>query len=110
LKQWPEGGPKVLWEVDTLGVGYSSVSVSNGVIYTQGDLKGVEHVIALKESDGSLLWATSPVALSGVNANPLTPVGQSIEITILLASFRLPVGLPEIIQHRNGYIKTHFER
>ena len=47
LKEWPAGGaPKVVWQVDNVGVGYSSVVVKDGRVVTQGDLNGVEHVIA----------------------------------------------------------------
>ena len=37
LKSWPEGGPKLLWEITGLGTGYSSVSISGGRLYTMGD-------------------------------------------------------------------------
>ncbi|OHB62759.1 MAG: hypothetical protein A2Y77_05050 [Planctomycetes bacterium RBG_13_62_9] len=37
LKQWPQGGPKLLWEITGLGPGYSSVSIANGKLYTMGD-------------------------------------------------------------------------
>ena len=37
LKQWPEGGPKLLWEISGLGPGYSTVSIANGKLYTMGD-------------------------------------------------------------------------
>lgn len=60
LKEWPEGGPPVLWQVDSVGVGYSSIAVKDGRIYTQGDLDGVEHVIALDAHDGRTLWAVQP--------------------------------------------------
>jgi hypothetical protein len=60
LNEWPKEGPKATWQIDTVGVGYSSISVSEGRIFTMGDLNGVEHVIALKESDGSVLWAVAP--------------------------------------------------
>jgi len=60
LKKWPENGPEVLWQVDNVGVGYSSFAVTGGRIYTQGDLNGVEHVIALDAADGSLVWAVQP--------------------------------------------------
>jgi len=60
LTQWPEGGPKILWKSEQVGVGYSSVAVAGGRIITQGDLDGVEHIIALSEKDGSLLWAVQP--------------------------------------------------
>ena len=60
LKEWPEDGPKVLWQVDTVGVGYSSVAIKDGRIYTQGDLNGVEHILCLDAKDGKLLWSVQP--------------------------------------------------
>jgi hypothetical protein len=59
-KKWPTDGPPKVWEVDHVGVGYSSVAVADGRIFTQGDLQGVEHIIALSAKDGSLLWAVLP--------------------------------------------------
>lgn len=59
-ERWPADGPRVAWEVESVGVGYSSLAVADGVIYTQGDLEGIEHVIALRASDGKTLWTTSP--------------------------------------------------
>ncbi len=44
LKQWPDGGPKLLWSVDGLGKGYSTVAVANGLIYTTG-LSGANGVL-----------------------------------------------------------------
>jgi len=40
LKQWPEGGPKKLWQADDIGKGFSTVSVSKGLIYVTGDAGG----------------------------------------------------------------------
>jgi outer membrane protein assembly factor BamB len=64
LKKWPKSGPAVVWRIDNVGVGYSSLSVKDGRIYTQGDLDGVEHVICLNAKDGSVLWQVQadPVA------------------------------------------------
>jgi outer membrane protein assembly factor BamB len=64
LKEWPGGSPKLLWQVDRAGVGYSSLSVRGGRLYTQGDLHGVEHLICLDASDGKIVWAVQadPVA------------------------------------------------
>lgn len=60
LKEWPKEGPPLLWRVAYAGVGYSSVSVKDGRIFTQGDLDGVEHVICLSAEDGRVLWAVQP--------------------------------------------------
>jgi outer membrane protein assembly factor BamB len=63
LKEWPADGPEVLWQVDTAGVGYSSVVIKDGRIYTQGDLKGVEHILCHDAKTGALLWAVQPEPL-----------------------------------------------
>ena len=60
IDRWPEGGPRLVWKVDNVGVGYSSIAVVNGKIYTQGDLDGIEHIISLSEKDGSRIWAVQP--------------------------------------------------
>lgn len=62
LKQWPAGGPKMAWQSETTGVGYASISIKDGRIFTQGDLDGVEHVLALSAKDGSVIWAVQPEA------------------------------------------------
>ena len=40
LKSWPEEGPNKLWEFNELGRGFSTVAISDGVIYTTGDVGG----------------------------------------------------------------------
>src|SRR3954468_10123547 len=39
LKQWPADGPKQVWKCEDLGIGFSSVSIAGGRIFTMGDLK-----------------------------------------------------------------------
>jgi outer membrane protein assembly factor BamB len=71
LKQWPENGPKLLWnskEVNGkkgVGRGYSSVAVAAGRIFTIGDRNGECCVIALEEATGRELWATRIAAAKG---------------------------------------------
>jgi len=36
LKQWPTDGPKLLWSVEGLGLGYSSITTCKGTIYVTG--------------------------------------------------------------------------
>ncbi|MDP6047678.1 MAG: PQQ-binding-like beta-propeller repeat protein, partial [Phycisphaerae bacterium] len=36
LKKWPADGPQLLWKVDTIGPGWSSMSVVDGNLYTTG--------------------------------------------------------------------------
>lgn len=60
LKEWPADGPKVVWQVDSVGVGYSSIAVKDGCIFTQGDIDGVEHIIALDAANGRTVWSVQP--------------------------------------------------
>ena len=55
LKEWPEGGPKLLWSTDGLGQGYSSVSVVGGMIYATGIVGGNGFFFALN-TDGGIVW------------------------------------------------------
>jgi outer membrane protein assembly factor BamB len=55
LKKWPEGGPKLLWEVDGLGDGYSSAAIANGMVYTTGMIEGKGYVFAF-DLDGNAKW------------------------------------------------------
>ena len=57
LRQWPQGGPRLVMSAKNLGAGFSSVAVSGGRIYTMGDRSGAQHVIALSDSDGREIWA-----------------------------------------------------
>jgi len=36
LKEWPAGGPEILWSFEELGQGHSSAIVDNGFVYTTG--------------------------------------------------------------------------
>jgi outer membrane protein assembly factor BamB len=55
LKRWPAAGPELLWKVEDIGVGFSSVSVADGKIYISGDKDGKLMIFAL-DLDGKLLW------------------------------------------------------
>ncbi|MHC4680277.1 MAG: outer membrane protein assembly factor BamB family protein, partial [Planctomycetota bacterium] len=60
LKSWPEGGPKILYELTGLGTGYSSVAVVAGKLYTMGDIEveaeKVQCVLAYELSTRARLW------------------------------------------------------
>jgi len=53
--KWPADGPKRLWEAN-VGVGYASVSVSKGKLYTMGNVNEVDHVYCLDATSGKELW------------------------------------------------------
>ncbi len=79
LKEWPEGGPKVLWQVDTVGVGYSSLAIKDGRIFTQGDLDGVEHILCLDAKTGKTLWAVQPEPVKAQLAAQLADEMQKLD-------------------------------
>lgn len=61
LKEWPEGGPKLLWKSTGLGEGYASPAVAKGRIYGMG-LRGDKEVVwALDAATGKEVWNT-PIA------------------------------------------------
>jgi outer membrane protein assembly factor BamB len=66
LKQWPAGGPKLLWSINNLGIGYSTVSIVGGKIFTMGDGPDSSNLIALDAKDGKQLW-TAKVGAPGGN-------------------------------------------
>jgi outer membrane protein assembly factor BamB len=57
LKQWPPGGPPLVWTAEGIGEGFAGVSVAGGRIYTAGNLGGNTVVTALG-LDGKIQWQT----------------------------------------------------
>lgn len=58
LTSWPQGGPPKVWTAGGMGAGFSSVSVVGGRIFTMGDRRDGQYVIAVSEDAGKELWAT----------------------------------------------------
>jgi len=55
LKEWPESGPELIWELDNLGDGYSSPTVTNSTIYITGR-KEQSDVLSAFTLDGKKKW------------------------------------------------------
>ncbi|MDG1894258.1 MAG: PQQ-binding-like beta-propeller repeat protein [Fuerstiella sp.] len=53
---WPEDGLRPVWTED-VGIGFSSISVVDGRLYTMGHADGQETVWCLKEETGEQLWS-----------------------------------------------------
>jgi outer membrane protein assembly factor BamB len=58
LKEWPPAGPPLLWQVNDLGKGYSSVAVAGGMVYTTGDMNG-ELVVRALDMNGKTQWTVN---------------------------------------------------
>ena len=59
LKEWSEGGPKLLWQIDFIGYGYSSVAIANDKIYISGNVTrdGQElTMIFCLDKEGNKIW------------------------------------------------------
>ena len=56
LKEWPEAGPKQLWQIKSLGEGYASFSIADGRLFTQGQVNGRQTLIAVDVETGKTLW------------------------------------------------------
>ncbi|MDM7994916.1 MAG: PQQ-like beta-propeller repeat protein [Acidobacteriota bacterium] len=78
LKQWPQEGPKLLWQVHDLGSGYATPSVSGGRIYLLSN-KGLEDefVSALDAKDGRKIWSTRIGKVGNPDQNPNFPGARS---------------------------------
>ena len=57
LKEWPEGGPPLLWTADGLGEGVPSVAVAEGKVFVLGYREGKEFLTALSETNGKPIWS-----------------------------------------------------
>ena len=55
LKEWPEGGPKLIWQAEGLGEGFSSVTVANGMVYTAGN-KDEKTIVTALDMAGKPVW------------------------------------------------------
>ena len=85
LKQWPEAGPPLLWKVDNIGPGWSSMAVVDGLVYTTGNADGMQMLICL-DIDGNEKWRSeqgpecSHRSYSGARSTP-TIDGDRIYLT-----------------------------
>jgi outer membrane protein assembly factor BamB len=76
LKEWPKGGPKLLWERKDIGGGYSTPAIVGDRIYLQADRNRKEYALALAVKDGSEIWATE-LGKVGINLGPQYPGTRS---------------------------------
>jgi outer membrane protein assembly factor BamB len=84
LKEWPEGGPQLLWQTKGIGQGYSTVAVSGGFIYTTGDVDGKLILFAF-DMNGKPAWKV-PVDKAWTESQPgsrSTPTVDNSRVYIL---------------------------
>ena len=108
LKSWPASGPEMLWYVDGLGEGHSSVGIVANKLYVTGmlDEKGYLFVFDL---NGKLLnkkmygneWATNYV---GTRATPIINDGKIYLMSGVGDLVCLDEGNLDVIWKRNIFI------
>jgi outer membrane protein assembly factor BamB len=72
LKEWPAGGPRVVWTANNLGTGYGSLAVAGDRVFLQGARGQESVVIALNRADGKEVWSKS---IGPIETRMRTPQG-----------------------------------
>jgi hypothetical protein len=98
LKDWPSGGPRLMWRATGAGAGYSSFAVAGGRLFTLGARGDREYVIAYDVSSGKQVWATAhgrrfgndrgdgPRSTPTVEGNRVYVFGASGDLSVLDAA------------------------
>src|ERR1700676_4360693 len=68
LKEWPPGGPPLVGQSQSVGRGFSSVTVAGKRIFTMGDEKGSSWIFALDRATGKKEWSAQVGKSGGNNA------------------------------------------
>ena len=78
LKQWPAGGPKLLWQLTDIGDGYSGPAVVGSRIYLVSN-RGMdnEFVEARSTQDGKVIWTTRIGNVGNPDQDPNYPKARS---------------------------------
>jgi outer membrane protein assembly factor BamB len=90
FKQWPQGGPKLLWQTQSAGLGYSTPSVAGDFVYVISN-EGLEneYVQAISGKNGSNLWTAKLGAVGNPKQTPNFPAARSTPVLDGAALFAL---------------------
>lgn len=78
LQEWPAGGPRLLWQINDAGYGFSTPAVSGERLYLLSN-EGIENewVRGFNVADGKMLWSTRIGAVGNPNQQPNYPGARS---------------------------------
>src|SRR5262245_4818873 len=78
LKQWPKEGPKLLWQVNNIGDGFSTPSVVGSRVFLMSN-RGMENefVQAFSTQDGKPIWTTRVGNVGNPEQDPPYPKARS---------------------------------
>jgi outer membrane protein assembly factor BamB len=91
LKSWPESGPALIWEVNGIGLGYSSATITSDAIYITG-IRGDKDVLTALSQNGKKLWDVEYGTMSKVQSAPesrCTPTFYNGKIFVVSGSGEL---------------------
>ena len=70
LKEWPAGGPPIVWTATGVGSGYGSMAVAGDRVFVQGVRSRSSAVIALNRADGKEVWSKALGATQSDDRGP----------------------------------------
>jgi len=98
LKEWPSGGPELLFTINGLGEGYSSISFGDGLMFTAGKFEDQSYVFAFDlngkpvwKSPNGKAWSTTAPWASSYTGSRSTPTYDNGRIYYLSEGGRLAV-------------------
>jgi len=68
-KSWAANGPRLIWDAEGIGMGYSSTTVTNNLIYVTGS-KDDKDILTAFSQDGRKRWEVEYGAISTVSTFP----------------------------------------
>jgi outer membrane protein assembly factor BamB len=96
LKQWPQGGPPLIWKATGEGAGHGGVAVSGGKVFTSGDKGDSSFTLALDVAGGHVVWTArigraggdppGPRSTPTVDGNRVYVLGQLGDLVCISAS------------------------
>ena len=66
MTSWPEEGPPVVWKNEKVGAAYSTVSIADGRVFTQGNVGDEGRIVCLEEATGETVWSVRSPAETSV--------------------------------------------
>ena len=104
LTDWPETGAKRLWEAQ-VGIGFSSMAVAKGRLYTLGHNEGADTLYCLDAKTGRKQWSYS--WLSNIGAKLHTSRSGSTPTVVTVAFMRRQMGRSEpLVPHPKTLAKV----
>ena len=82
LKEWTGDGPELLWRTKGLGSAMSSVSISDGRIYTLGEKGGKTFLHCRGLDDGAEIWSTEVGGGGQPNCTPTVDAEAALVFSV----------------------------